>query len=107
MRPPFAMPTSSHTSLVAIVGLLVGACSQTGSSAYPGANQPRVVPDGQSLTVVNVDSVTDALPWATEYCAKLGKVPGTPHAMPFHSHHRTWNSVTFQCSEGQHAVRSA
>src|SRR5690242_6171270 len=70
MRPPFAMPTSSHTSLVAIVGLRVGACSQTGSSAYPGANQPRVVPDGQSLTVVNVDSVTDALPWATEYCAK-------------------------------------
>ena len=107
MRPLSAVPKSSPTVFVAIVGLLASACSQTESTAYPGANQPRVVPDGQSLTVVNVDSVTDALPWATEYCAKLGKVPGTPQAMPFHSHHRTWNSVTFQCSEGQHAVRSA
>ena len=54
------MPMSSSAVLVAIVGLLLGACSQTESAAYPGANQPRVVPDGQSLTVVNVDSVSDA-----------------------------------------------
>ena len=101
------MPISSPAVLVAIVGLLVGACSQTDPGAYPGANQPRVVPDGQSLTVVNVDSVSDALPWATEYCGKLGKVPGTPQTMLFHAHHRTWNSVTFHCSEGQHAVRSS
>jgi hypothetical protein len=103
------MPKSSSAVLVAIVGLLVGACSQTDVSAYPGANQPRVVPDGQSLTVVNVDSISEALPWATGYCAKLGKVPGAPQTVLFHEHmhHRTWNSVTFQCSEGQPAVRSS
>jgi hypothetical protein len=101
------MPTSPPALLAAIVGLLVGACSQTDPVAYTGANQPRVVPDGQSLTVVNVDSVTDALPWATQYCGKLGKVPDAPQTMLYHQHRRTWNSVTFHCTEGQHAVRSA
>jgi hypothetical protein len=101
------MPISSPAVLVAIVGLLVGACSQTESAAYPSANQPRVVPDGQSLTVVNVDSVSDALPWATEYCSKLGKVPGTPEATLYRQRRKTWNSVTFHCSEGQPAVRSS
>ena len=107
MRPPYAMPISSPAVLVALAGLLVGACSQAGPAVYTGANQPRVVPDGQSLTVVNVDSASEALPWATEYCGKLGKVPGTPETMLFHTHHRTSNSVTFHCSEGQPAVRSS
>jgi hypothetical protein len=107
VQAPTAMPKSSPAALIAIVGLLVGACSQTDPAVYAGANQPRVVPDGQSLTVVNVDSTAAALPWATEYCGKLGKVPGTPETMLFHSHHRTWNSVTFHCSEGQPAVRSS
>lgn len=101
------MPIPTPAVLVAIAGVLLGACSQADASAYPGANQPRVVPDGHSLTVVNVDSVADAMPWATDYCGKLGKVPGTPQTMLFHSHHRNWNSVTFQCTEGQPAVRSS
>lgn len=74
---------------------LVGACSAP--NAYGEANQPRVVPDGPSVSIVNVSSEAKALPWAREYCGKLGKVPGPGQTMRFRSRRTTLDSMRFDC----------
>ena len=58
--------------LISLLGL--AACSEVPSSPYSGANQPRVVPDGMSVTVANVHSAEEAAPWAEAYCTKRGRV---------------------------------
>ena len=63
----------------------------TTPNVYREANQPRVVPDGPSVSIVNVGSEAEALPWAREYCEKRGKVPGPGKTMRFRSRRATWD----------------
>ena len=93
-----AMPKSSPALLVAIVGLLVGACSQPTPVAYSGANQPRVVPDGRSVTIVNVHSAEDGQSWADSYCAQRGQAAHFNKLVIFRSYHRQpTDSASFDC----------
>ena len=82
--------------LVTMVGLM--ACSQVPDSPYAGSNQPRVVPDGYSVTVVNVRNEQEAQPWADAYCAKRGR---TAHFIQMEMYRRQYHqpvdSASFNC----------
>jgi hypothetical protein len=79
-----------------IAGLV--ACSQVPDSPYVGSNQPRVVADGNSVTVVNVRSEAEAQPWAAAYCAKRNK---TAHFLGMELYrrqrHQPTDSASFDC----------
>lgn len=81
----------------AIVATL-GACSQVPDSPYVGPNQPRVVADGNSVTVVNVRSEAEAEPWASGYCAKRSRVAHFLGLELYKSErHQPTNSTSFAC----------
>jgi putative hemolysin len=74
------------------------ACSQVPASPYSGPNQPRVVPDGLSVTVVNVHSEVEAEPWAEAYCAKRGRTAHFVQIEVFHAHRKApTDSASFDC----------
>ena len=85
--------------LAAMVGLT--ACSQAPESPYVDPNQPRVVPDGHAVTVVNVRSEQEAQPWAEAYCAKQGR---TAHFIQMEvyrrQYHQPTDSASFDCVQG-------
>jgi hypothetical protein len=82
--------------VVAIVGLV--ACSQAPDSPYAGPNQPRVVPDGLSVTVVNVRSEQEAQPWADAYCAKKGRLAHFLRMELYRrQYHQPTDSASFDC----------
>ena len=61
-----------------------------------GCSTMRVLPAGVSgneayVTVSNVWNSADALPYATEHCAKYGKIPRMRHSEGY--------SVVFDCVE--------
>jgi hypothetical protein len=82
--------------IVVIAGL--AACHEVPDSPYVGPNQPRVVGDGNSVTVVNVRSEAEAQPWAAAYCAKLNK---TAHFLGMELYrsqrHQPTDSASFDC----------
>jgi putative hemolysin len=81
--------------LAAMAGLT--ACQVPGSP-YAGPNQPRVVPDGLSVTVVNVRSDGEAQPWADAYCAKQGRVAHFLHMQMYRrQYHQPTDSASFEC----------
>jgi hypothetical protein len=80
----------------AIVGLV--ACSEVPASPYAGPNQPRVVPDGLSVTVVNVRSEAEAQPWAEAYCARRGRMAHFVHMQMYRrQYHQPTDSAAFDC----------
>ena len=82
--------------LAAMVGLV--ACSEVPNSPYAGPNQPRVVPDGLSVTVVNVRSETEAQPWAEAYCAKRGRAAHFLQLQMYRrQYHQPADSASFDC----------
>jgi hypothetical protein len=83
-------------SLAAMVGLM--ACSQVPGSPYAGSNQPRVVPDGHSVTIVNVRNEQEAQPWAEAYCAKQGRAAHfIQMEMYRRQYHQPTDSASFDC----------
>lgn len=96
-----AIGISITIAIVTVASLFAGACSQSNASLFPGANQPRVVPDGASVTVVNIESEAAAVPWAEEYCRKLERIPGPGRTMLYRKQRKSWNSVTFDCIHGR------
>ena len=85
--------------LVAMIGLT--ACSQVPDSPYAGSNQPRVVPDGLSVTVVNVRSEQEAQPWAEAYCAKQGRAAHFLQMQMYRrQYHQPADSASFDCVQG-------
>ena len=78
-----------------VVGL--AACSQLAESPYAGSNQPRVVPDGFSVTVVNVRNEQEAAPWAEGYCAKQGKTAHFLQMETYRVHRKATDSASFGC----------
>jgi hypothetical protein len=78
-----------------MVGL--AACSQVPGSPYAGPNQPRVVPDGLSVTVVNVRSEAEGTPWAEAYCAKQARTAHFVHMESYRVHHKATDSAWFDC----------
>jgi putative hemolysin len=81
--------------LAAMVGL--EACSQVPASPYAGPNQPRVVPNAQSVTVVNVRSEAEGTPWAEGYCAKQGRTAHFIDMEAYRVHHKATDSASFDC----------
>jgi hypothetical protein len=83
------------------IGTALAACSQVPDSPYHGSNQPRVVPDGMSVTIVNVRSEAEAQPWADDYCAKRGKVAHFLQMEKYRrQYHQPADSASFGCVEG-------
>ncbi len=84
----------------AIVSVLA-ACNQVPDSPYVGPNQPRVVPDGMSVTVANVRSEAEAQPWAEAYCAKRGRVAHFLRMQLYRrQYHQPTDSAAFDCVPG-------
>jgi hypothetical protein len=82
--------------LAAAVGLV--ACGQVPASPYAGPNQPRVVPDGLAVTVVNVHGEAEAQPWADAYCARRGRTAHFVQMEVFHAHRKApTDSASFEC----------
>jgi len=81
--------------LVAIAAL--AACSQVPDGPYAGSNQPRVVPDAQSVTIVNVRGEAEGMPWAEAYCAKQGRTAHYLHMEVYRAHHKATDSASFDC----------
>jgi hypothetical protein len=80
-----------------IITVLV-ACSQVPDSPYVGPNQPRVVPDGLAVTVVNVRSEAEARPWADAYCAKRGRAAHFLQMQMYRrQYHQPADSASFDC----------
>ena len=74
------------------------ACSQVPDSPYAGSNQPRVVPDGLSVTVLNVRSEAEAQPWADAYCAKRGRAAHFLQMQMYRrQYHQPTDSASFDC----------
>jgi len=82
--------------LAMMVGLT--ACGQLPGSPYAGPNQPRVVPDGDVVTIVNVRSEQEAQPWAEAYCVKRGRTAHF-HQMQMYrrQYHQPTDSASFDC----------
>jgi len=68
------MGTHIKALQIALVTATVCACTPT-ESPYKGSNQLRVIPEGNSLSVVNAKTESEARPWALEYCSKQGRSP--------------------------------
>jgi len=76
----------------------LAACSQVPDSPYVGSNQPRVVADGYSVTIVNVRSEGEAQPWAAAYCAKRSRVAHFLGMELYRSlRHQPTDSASFDC----------
>jgi len=72
--------------------------SQVPDSPYVGSNQPRVVADGYSVTIVNVRSEGEAQPWAAAYCAKRSRVAHFLGMELYRSlRHQPTDSASFDC----------
>jgi hypothetical protein len=86
------------TWLTWVTVLVLMGCSEVPGSPYAGPNQPRVVPNGMSVTIVNARSEEEAQPWAAAYCAKLGK---TAHFLGMELYnalrHQRTDSASFDC----------
>ena len=82
-----------------ILMLMIGlaACSEVPSSPYSGPNQPRVVPAGASVTIENVRSQEEAMPWADGYCAKQGHKAHFLRMEVYRFHHKPTDSAVFEC----------
>ena len=85
---------------LAIVAALT-ACNQVPDSPYVGSNQPRVVPDGLAVTIVNVRSQQEAQPWAEGYCAKRSRVARFLGMELYRApRHQPTDSASFDCVSG-------
>ena len=81
--------------LMAIIGL--AGCNELPASPYTGPNQPRVVPDAMSVTVVNVRSEAEGTPWAEAYCAKQGRSALFIRMEAYRVHHKATDSASYDC----------
>jgi hypothetical protein len=73
------------------------ACSQGQGNVYRSSNQPRTIGDGLSVTVTNMTSEGQAVPFAEQYCKARGKVAQFNRMVMLTYHHVASNSATFDC----------
>ena len=71
------------------------ACSEGEANLYRSSNQPRVIGDGMAVTVTNVASETEALPFADQYCTSRGRVAKFNRMLSYHR--ISSSSATFDC----------
>jgi len=79
--------------------LCIAACSQAGPNLYRSSNQPKIIGKGLSVTVTNVTTEAEALPFAMQYCKAHGKVARLNHMVVLTYHHVASNSAEFDCVE--------
>lgn len=73
------------------------ACSEGKGNVYRSSNQARTIGDRLSVTVTNVTSEAEAVPFADQYCKALGKAALFNKMVMLTYHHVSSNSASFDC----------
>ena len=77
--------------------LCIAACSQGEDNVYRSSNQPRTIASGMSVTIANLTSETEALPFAAQYCQARGRAARLNHMVLLTFHHVSSSSALFDC----------
>jgi hypothetical protein len=77
--------------------LCIAACSQGQENLYRSSNQPKTIGSGLSVTVTNVATEAEALPFAEQYCKARAKVARLNRMVVLSYHHLSSNSAVFDC----------
>ena len=75
----------------------LNACSQGEGNVYRSSNQQRTIANGSSVTITNVTSEAEALPFAEQYCKAHSGAAHFNRMVMLTYHHISSNSASFDC----------
>jgi hypothetical protein len=63
----------SRIAVLGLIALQIGACAPGDPNVYRSSNQERVIGNGLTVSITNVVSEEEALPFAEQYCKARNK----------------------------------
>jgi hypothetical protein len=85
------------TLLIGLTIFWLAACSPGEKNAYRSSNQQRTIEHGLSVTITNVASEREALPFAEQYCHARGRMAHFDRMEMLSYHHVASESALFDC----------
>ena len=88
---PVSLPKSLQVIAFGAAALALASCVQD-TSPYHASNINRVVPNGNTVTITNIDNEAEARPLAEGYCLKFDKLARFESIGQFRAPHARFSS---------------
>jgi hypothetical protein len=88
---------TTKIAMLGSIALWASACTPGDPNVYRSSNQQRTIERGNSVTITNVASETEAQPFAEQYCSARGKAPKFNRMEKLSYHSVASTSVVYDC----------
>ena len=83
--------------LIGLMAFWLGACAQSEVNLYRSSNQERVIGHALSVTITNVATEAEALPFAEQYCNARGRIAHFVRMEMLSYHNVASKAASFDC----------